>query len=178
MKKHIDGIIVVEGKSDVAFLSNYIDAEFVITNGSEIPLSTIEYLKTARKNKEIIVLTDPDFPGRRIRAILDENINDLKHVHINKEHAIKHNKVGVAEADINEIMNALDNVFTNSNNDKEYISYSDLFNIGLIGSKDSKTRRDILAQKLFIGFSNAKTLYKKLNSLKMNKNDVEKILYE
>ena len=33
MKKQIKGILVVEGKSDVAFLTNYIDAEFVITNG-------------------------------------------------------------------------------------------------------------------------------------------------
>lgn len=178
MKKHIDGIIVVEGKSDVAFLSNYIDAEYVTTNGSEIPFSTLEYLKTARKNKDIIVLTDPDFPGRRIRAMLDENIDGLKHVYINKEHAIKHNKVGVAEADINEIMKALDNAFDNSNNDNEYISYSDLFNLGLIGGKDSKAKRDILTHKLFIGFSNAKTLYKKLNSLKMSKEDVEGLIYE
>ena len=41
----IDGVIVVEGKSDVAFLSNFIDTEFVTTNGSEISKDTIEYLK-------------------------------------------------------------------------------------------------------------------------------------
>ena len=38
MKKIVNGIIVVEGKTDVAFLSQFIDAEFVTTNGSEIPV--------------------------------------------------------------------------------------------------------------------------------------------
>ena len=41
----VDGVIVVEGKSDIAFLSNFIEAEFVITNGSEISKDTISYLK-------------------------------------------------------------------------------------------------------------------------------------
>ena len=66
----IDGVIVVEGKSDVAFLSNFINAQFVTTNGSEISKETIEYLKTLSKNKDIYVLTDPDFPGERIRKVL------------------------------------------------------------------------------------------------------------
>ena len=43
MKKKINGIIVVEGKSDVELLSSYIDAEFVITNGSAISDETITY---------------------------------------------------------------------------------------------------------------------------------------
>ena len=40
MKYFVDGIIVVEGISDVAFLSEFIEAEFVTTNGSEIPTET------------------------------------------------------------------------------------------------------------------------------------------
>lgn len=50
MKKIISGIIVVEGITDVSFLSQFIEAEFVTTNGSEIPDSTIEYLKKPKKN--------------------------------------------------------------------------------------------------------------------------------
>ena len=41
MKKIVDGIIEEKKKSDVAFLSSFIDAEFVITNGSEISHETI-----------------------------------------------------------------------------------------------------------------------------------------
>ena len=78
MKKIINGIIVVEGKTDVAFLSEFIDAEFVITNGSEIPQKTIEYLQKSSENRDIFVLTDPDSPGKRIRDILDLKIKNLK----------------------------------------------------------------------------------------------------
>ena len=49
----IDGVIVVEGKSDVAFLSNFIDSEFVVTNGSEVSKDTIEYVKKASESKPI-----------------------------------------------------------------------------------------------------------------------------
>ena len=81
----IDGVIVVEGKSDVAFLSNFIEAEFVTTNGSEIPDSTIEYLKEISGKSSIYVLTDPDSPGEKIRAKLNENIPNLKHCFVKKE---------------------------------------------------------------------------------------------
>ena len=57
-------ILVVEGATDVAFLSSFLDAEFVTTNGSDVPRETIEYLKEAVKRKNVVVLTDPDYPGR------------------------------------------------------------------------------------------------------------------
>lgn len=178
MKKIIDAVLVVEGKTDVAYLSNYFEADFVTTNGSEIPDETISYLKTISKEKDIIVLTDPDSPGKRIRDMLDQEIPGLKHIFINKEHAIKNHKVGVAECDIDEIYRALNNVFTNDKNEKEYISYNDLLNLGLIGSDESKEKRELLSRKLSLGFNNGKSLYKKLNILKMNKEDVERIMYE
>ena len=70
MTKIINGIIVVEGITDVSFLSQFIDAEFVTTNGSEIPLETIEYLKNSQEKRDIFVLTDPDSPGKKIRDTL------------------------------------------------------------------------------------------------------------
>ena len=136
MKKQIKGILVVEGKSDVAFLTNYIDAEFVITNGSDIPFETINYLKEMSKSKDIIVLTDPDFPGKKIRDTLDKEIPNLKHVFIDKERAIKHHKVGVAEADIDVVLNALEHVYENRD-PLGTISMSDLYELGLIGQDDS-----------------------------------------
>ena len=40
----INEVIVVEGKSDVATLSNIIKAEYIITNGFEISEETIELI--------------------------------------------------------------------------------------------------------------------------------------
>ena len=84
MKKIINAIIVVEGKSDVQFLESFIDARFVITNGSDVPRETIEYLKELSKNNKIIVLTDPDSPGKRIRDILNNEIPNLFHAYVYK----------------------------------------------------------------------------------------------
>ena len=89
MKKIINGIIVVEGTTDVAFLSEFIEAEFVSTNGSDVPQSTIDYLKKSREKRDIFVLTDPDSPGKKIRDILDQQIPNLKHCFISKECSIK-----------------------------------------------------------------------------------------
>ena len=49
MNKNKD-VIVVEGQSDVNKLRLLIDADYVITNGSEISRETIEYIKTLSLN--------------------------------------------------------------------------------------------------------------------------------
>jgi 5S rRNA maturation endonuclease (ribonuclease M5) len=47
-KTKINAIIVVEGVTDVAFLTSFIDAELVSTNGSDVPVSTIAYFERAK----------------------------------------------------------------------------------------------------------------------------------
>jgi len=37
MKKSLNGILVVEGKEDASYLSNYIDSEIVTVQGYEVP---------------------------------------------------------------------------------------------------------------------------------------------
>ena len=176
--KYIDAILVVEGKSDVAYLSNYFSCEYIITNGSDIPESTISYLKEMSNKKKIIVLTDPDSPGKRIRSVLDENIPNLSHCYIEKKYAIKNGKVGVAECDIEEIERALSNEFVPCVYYEETISMSDLYALGLIGAADSKKKREIISKNYRLGFNNAKSLYKKLNSLKISSCELKKALNE
>ena len=176
MKKILDAILVVEGKSDVSFLSNYLECEFVITNGSEVSKETIEYLKTSSKSKRIIVLTDPDFPGKKIRTILDEKIPNLEHCYVDKAKSIKNGKVGVAECDIEEVYKALSRSFVNKNSVKETITINELYELDLLGSKNSKDNREKLSNKLGLGFNNGKSLHKRLNSLGLTKEEVQKLL--
>lgn len=164
MKQIIDGIIVVEGKTDVAFLSNFIDAEFVITNGSEISAKTIDYLKKCAQNRDIFVLTDPDSPGKRIRDILDENIPNLKHCFVSKENSIKHHKVGVAESTVDEVMRALENYFVLNKNATQNVKMSDLIQLGLSGNENSDGKRAKICKIFNLGFCNAKTFLKRVNS--------------
>ena len=159
----IDGVIVVEGKSDVAFLSNFIETEFVTTNGSEISKETIEYLKKISSKKEIYVLTDPDYPGDRIRKVLDENIPGLNHCFVKKEKSIKKGKVGVAESTIEEVENALNNALKVKENKTGTIKMDDLVKIGLSGSEEANEKRNKIANELNLGHCNAKTFLKRIN---------------
>ena len=70
MKYFINKIIVVEGKEDASYLSSFIEAEYVITNGYDIPKEEIDYLNEASKHTDILVLVDPDEAGRQIEEKL------------------------------------------------------------------------------------------------------------
>ena len=107
MKQKVAPLIVVEGITDVAFLQSFLDADFITTNGSDVPRETIEYIRQAKKTRDVVVLTDPDAPGKRIRDVLDQEIPGLLHAYINKADAVKKNKVGVAESNQEAVLEAL-----------------------------------------------------------------------
>ena len=176
MKKIINGIIVVEGKTDVSFLSEFIEAEFVITNGSEIPEKTIEYLKKCSENRDIFVLTDPDSPGKRIRDILDQNIPNLKHCFVSKECSIKNHKVGVAESTKEEVLKSFEYYVKSTKEEIGSVTHSDLVNLGLEGEPNSKQRREIVINYFHLGFCNAKTFLKRINYSKLTVEDIRKVL--
>ncbi len=178
MKKKVDAVIVVEGQSDVAFLEQFISADFVITNGSEISLETLQYLETLSQTRDIIVLTDPDYPGLRIRSIIAEHIPNVMHAYIRKEVSIKHHKVGVAESTKEEVLNAISLCLKEKKKDKPTsdLLLSDLYDLHYMGYQESAKKRKALADKLKIGYSgNAKRLFKKLQSLGISKNDLRKM---
>ena len=147
MKFVVNGIIVVEGITDVAFLSDFIDAEFVTTNGSEIPEETIQYLQKSSGNRDIFVLTDPDSSGKRIRDILDQKIYNLKHCFVSKEKSIKKNKVGVAESTKEEVVEAIKKYVQTSNMNVGNVTNSDLVNLGIVGAEDSVIKREKVINK-------------------------------
>ena len=163
MKKIVDGIIVVEGITDVAFLSRFIDAEFVTTNGSDIPEKTIEYLQKCSEKRDIFVLTDPDSPGKKIRDVLDKNIQNLKHCFISKENSIKKNKVGVAESTEEEVISALEKYIVTTKTSVGSLTHADLTALGFEGTPDASQNRENAINKFHLGYCNAKTFLKRIN---------------
>lgn len=172
MKTSYSAIIVVEGAMDLALLSSFIDADIVTTNGSEVSRETIEFLKEAKKTRDIVVLTDPDAPGKRIRDILDQHIPGLLHAFVPKRLAIKGHKVGIAESSKEAILEALNNVIPASERKQGTISAEDLYALGLVGQPNSSLLRERLAEKLHLGHCNGKTLLKRLNALGLSKEEV------
>ena len=176
MKKIINGIIVVEGITDVGFLSQFIDAEFVTTNGSEVPIDVIKYLQKSQEKRDIFVLTDPDSPGKKIRDTLDQYIPNLKHCFVSKERSIKKNKVGVAESTKEEVLKAIENYIQTNKTNIGSISHSDLVQLGLEGQEDSVSLREKVINTFHLGHCNAKTFLKRVNYSNLTLDDIKSCL--
>ena len=173
MKVKIDGLIIVEGKTDIFFLSSFLDADFYSVNGSAVNQNDFDFIKKYKENGVCIVLTDPDFPGKKIRQAINREVPGVLNAYVKKECSIKKNKVGVAESTKEEVINALKNVICfNRNKIETNLTVNDLLDLGLIGP-GSTFKRNLLCEKMHIGHSNAKQLLKKLKMLGFIKEDIE-----
>ena len=177
MKKGLKPVIVVEGTSDANKLSLLVDADFVVTNGSEVSRETLSYIKDLSKIRQIIVLTDPDYPGTRIRNIINKEVEGCYNAFVSKEKAIKRNKVGIAECDNSEILRALNCVikFESQNKESNHLSNEDLFELNLYGNNAS-FKRNYISSFYHIGKVNNKTLIKLLNMLGVTKEELKEVL--
>ncbi|KOP70363.1 ribonuclease M5 [Cytobacillus solani] len=164
-------IIVVEGKDDTTAIKRALDADTIETNGSAINLETIDKIKLAQETRGVIVLTDPDFPGQKIRNTIKEQVPGCKHAFIEKEDAIhKHGKgVGVEHASPETIRRALQAAHVMHEETVEEITQEDLITAGLIGGEGARERREKLGKLLKIGFANGKQLHKRLMMFQISK---------
>ena len=72
-------IVVVEGMHDLERLKRiYPEMDILITNGSEIE-ENLPTIIEASKKRDIILFLDPDYPGERIRKIIQQHILDEDH---------------------------------------------------------------------------------------------------
>ncbi len=98
----------------------------------------------------MIVLTDPDFPGEKIRKTISEHVPGCKHAFIDKKKAIAHNGkgLGVEHASVEVIQEALKDAQPMLESQQEVITKEDLITAGLIGEPKSKERRERMGQLL------------------------------
>ena len=158
MKLYLNAVLVVEGKEDASYLSNYIESEIVVVNGYEMSESTINYLK----GKAVIVLSDPDEAGKQIRKTLNEKLDNVINVEIDITKCIRGIKNGVAECSIDEIMVKLQPYSVKNPAKLQQIQNSDLYNLGLVNG--DLGLRNFVCEKLNLGKCNGKTLLKRLNA--------------
>ena len=170
-------LIVVEGKTDIDFLSKFLDADFYCVNGSAINQDNYDFINEYLKKGKVIILTDPDYPGLSIRNKINSNCKGCYNAYVRKEVSIKHHKVGVAESTKEEVLNAINNAInydlSSSISDLKEI---DLIDLGLSGRNDSKEKRMIISSKYHLGYNNFKSLYKKLKILNISKEDIKETL--
>ena len=155
---NINTLILVNPSHDLPNVSRYALDQFVLRGGN------------------LIILTDPDYPGEKIRNTIAQQIPNCKHAFIDKKRAIKKNKVGVAECDKEEILHALKHALTPTSNPiHPLLTPKDLFDLHLLGP-ESKLNREKISLYFHLGYCNGKTFLKRLNLLNLTKKEIEVVL--
>ncbi|MBM7580639.1 ribonuclease M5 [Jeotgalibacillus terrae] len=171
-------IIVVEGRDDTTAVKRAVDADTIETNGSAVSEKTLEKIRHAQEKRGVIILTDPDYPGQRIRQIVQEAVPGCRHAFVEKHDALrkKGRGLGVEHASPEVIRQALKDAHLMTVEPVELITKEDLVTAGLIGGPKAKARREKLGAALKIGYVNGKQLYNRLMMFEITKEDFAQAL--
>lgn len=175
-KIKIQEIIVVEGKDDTKRIQQVLEADTIETIGSAINEEILERIAHAEAVRGVIVFTDPDFSGEKIRKIITEAIPTVKHAFISRRLAAPAKRgasLGVEHANDEAIIEALKNVMTPKvEQETAVIPLSVLSGFGLIAGDQAKARREALGDVLSIGYTNGKQLRKRLKMFQISQEEL------
>lgn len=174
----IKEVLVVEGKMDVVAIDRAVDADCIITGGFTLNRRTLDDIEHAYNRRGIIILTDPDSAGERIRKFLTERFPNAKHAFVPKLDATANNDIGIEQARPEAIRAALERVRTLTFEPTDEFTMADLVVSRLNGSEDAVARRSKLGEILGLGFANAKTFLKRLNHYGVTRAEFEAALKE
>ncbi len=167
----IKEIIVVEGRDDVIAVKNAVDAEVIPVGGFGINGDIIELIKEAQKRRGVIVFTDPDFAGEKIRGIISKRVAGIKHAYIVRGDGLKKGNIGVENASKDVIIKALKNAKPTLVDVNHTFSIKDMVDNGLTVGMDSTKKREKLGKILGIGSCNSKQFINRLNKFGISKEE-------
>lgn len=174
----IKEVLVVEGKQDVVAIKKAVRADCIITSGFSLRPHTIEDIRQAYEKRGIIILTDPDCAGERIRKFLSKRFPEAKHAFVPKEDATAHDDIGIEQASPAAIRAALEKVRYLEWEPKQSFGSADLIAAGLSGAGGASAKRAKLGAKLGVGYANAKTFLTRLNHYGVTKEEFDRALRE
>ncbi|MEG0250373.1 MAG: ribonuclease M5 [Peptostreptococcus sp.] len=169
----IKEVIVVEGRDDITAVKRALDCELIATGGFGFPKGVMERIKTAQAKKGVIIFTDPDFAGEKIRKTISAQIPECKHAFLPREEAIKDGDIGIENASPESILAALEKVRTETKDERNEFSQKDLVRHGLLGGEKSSEKRDLVGRILGIGYGNAKQFLNRLNHYGVTREEFE-----
>ena len=161
---HITETIIVEGKFDKEQLKKVTDAPILCTGGFDLYTNknTIKSIREMAKRTGVIILTDSDSAGFRIRNYIKQCVGEygtVKHAYIptvegkekRKDRAGKEGLLGVegiTEEKLAEILSGVTEVNVAEENGGIEITKTMLYEDGLTGRDDSSEKRKKLARSL------------------------------
>lgn len=162
-------MIVVEGKEDTVAIRRALEADTIETGGSAINEAVLRRIELAQERRGVIVFTDPDAPGERIRKIVAGRVPDCKHAFLTKDEARGKDGIGVEHAKPEAIRRALEQARGPAAAEEREgelsgepaIEWSDLLDAGLIVHAAAARRRERMGELLGIGYANGKQFHKR-----------------
>lgn len=180
MRISIAEIVVVEGIHDKQAVLQVANADVWVIGGDRIAHRFMEELKRASEARGILVLTDPDGPGERIRRRIEQAIPSCKHAFLAKRLATSKVGVGIEYASPMDILHALKGARLAQNQvdgrGEPQFSRQDLVAAGLVDNACAAGRRSAMGDALHIGYANAKAFLHKLNALGVSREEWEHAL--
>lgn len=169
----IKEIIVVEGKHDTVAVQRAVEAETIETGGSAIDDETIERIRLAQERRGVIIFTDPDHAGERIRRIISARVPGCKHAFLDRDQARRKEDIGIENASPEAIRRALEGVRTDMGDKPGEISMQDLMDAGLLHHPQAARRRLRMGQLLGIGYANGKQFYRRCRMFQITRSEFE-----
>lgn len=177
-QKRIKELIVVEGRDDTAAVSRAVTAVTVETHGFGMPDAIWPVIEKAYENQGVIIFTDPDYAGEKIRRRILARFPGCKQAFLPKGKALKGDNIGVENAQPSDIVEALLNArcTTEAEQTEQRFTMEDLQQWNLAVSPEAKARREKLGAMLCVGYGNSKAFLKKLNLLGVSREEfLEKV---
>ena len=174
----IKEVLVVEGKMDVVAIDKAVEADCIITEGFNLKPQALDSIAKAYQKRGIIIMTDPDSAGERIRRFLTKRFPEAKHAFIPKEDATANNDIGIEQASPEAIRTALAKVRTMDWEPTNNFTGADLLRAGISGSPAASEKRAKLGAVLGIGYANAKTFLQRLNHYGITRHEFQQAVAE
>ena len=171
---YLDGLLVVEGKQDKAFLSNFIKSKIVTVNGLDKENPIYIFLKNYSLNHNIYVLSDPDEAGDKIRDYIKEKGIQSTNLNIKFKPRKRNKKEGVAEADFDVVLESIKPYLCEPKTVNSLTPY-ELYELGLTG-ENSYENIDKICHYLKVPFVKGKYFKMILDLAELDKSEILKIM--
>ena len=179
-KLKISQAVVVEGKYDKIKLSSFIDGVIIVTNGFGIykDKETAQLIRYYAKNQGIIILTDSDTAGFRIRGHIKSIVPDGKIINLyapeifgkekRKDQPSKEGKLGVEGINAKILRQLFEQggIESSLSEKEDPVTNMDFYELGLNGQAGSSDMRKRLLEKLSLPTQlSSKALLEIVNSM-------------
>lgn len=169
-------LYIVEGNSDEDRLKKLHVTYIIKTGGKFIRPDILLFLKEVVKKRDIILLTDPDGPGKEIANHVQSRVGTCILLKAEKKKAIYHGKVGIAEMKLTDIEELIHPYLKKDKEISENILTNiDMVDLGLVGDKQKRMK---LIEKYHIPYTSSKNVLDCLNMLAISRDELEKELTE